>query len=124
MEYAYPLAMLMFYISCRSNSKGESPTQACRSWCRLSLLSCILFVLGVILQGHGKKTASHPCPRGRRTICFVRRFIVLRAPGLKPVSGHCLVRNTFVSLSPPLLLSARWLRENIWSPRIYALLSR
>merc|ERR1712151_543522 len=58
MEYAYPLAILMCFISYRNALKGESPSQACQRWCKFSVLSCILFVLGVIMQRHGKK--PHP----------------------------------------------------------------
>merc|ERR1712232_817474 len=58
MEYAYPFAILMFYISYKRASKGGDLTQASQRWCNVSLLSCILFVLGVILQARGKK--PHP----------------------------------------------------------------
>merc|ERR1712072_1609282 len=53
-EYAYPFAILMLYISYKKASKGESLTPMSQRWSRVSVISSILFVLGVVLQGNGK----------------------------------------------------------------------
>lgn len=58
MEYAYPFAILMMYISYKRKSHGESITPVTSRLCKVSVLSCILFVIGVLLQG--KSAAPHP----------------------------------------------------------------
>lgn len=50
-EYAFPFAILMLYISYRKSSKGESLTPWSQTWSNISVISCILFVLGVLAPG-------------------------------------------------------------------------
>jgi adenylate kinase len=68
-EYAYPLAMLMFYISYKKASQGESLKPSFKNICKLSFVSCLLFSVGVVLQGKAK--GPHPV----RFVGAVGRYI-------------------------------------------------
>lgn len=57
-EYASPFALLMLYISCKKAAQSESVTPSSKKWSIASLISCIVFVTGVILQGD--KSQPHP----------------------------------------------------------------
>jgi len=57
-EYAYPFAILMLYLSYRKEATAEGLTPWSKRWSRVSVISCLLFVLGVVLQG--KSAKPHP----------------------------------------------------------------
>merc|ERR1712048_1268664 len=57
-EYAYPLAILMFYLSYRRSSSGDELSAGQQKMCKASVIACIFFVIGVVLQG--KSSGPHP----------------------------------------------------------------
>lgn len=57
-EYAYPMAILMFYLSYKRSANGESLTPSQDKMCKASVITCLMFVVGVVLQG--KNSNPHP----------------------------------------------------------------